>query len=78
MGIFLRVISPVSPKVINRLGIGLVKVREIVVIFSPLTLPSPGRAEEKINKFSRTFTTKIPSLVIKYRRFLLYSRYILG
>ena len=33
------------------------------VIFFPARSPKPGRAEEEINKFSRTFPTKIPKSV---------------
>ena len=39
------------------------KVREFAVVV-PLTLPSPGRVEDEINKFSRTLTPKIPTLFI--------------
>ena len=44
-------------------GNGGVKVREFAVVV-PLTLPSPGRVEDEINKFSQTLTPKIPTLQI--------------
>ena len=41
---------------------GSVKVREFADVV-PLILPSPGRVEDEINKFSRTPKPKIPTLI---------------
>ena len=49
-------------------GNGGVKVREFAVVV-PLTLPSPGRVEDEIDKFSRTLTPKIPTLLTSQNKF---------
>ena len=48
----------------NKDGNGSVMVREFDIVVLR-TLPSPGRAEDEINKFSPTLTPKIPTLVSK-------------
>ena len=55
-----------------------VKVREFAVVV-PLTLLSPGRVEEEINKFSQTLTPKIPTLFMcDALHYTSFSPYLLG
>ena len=50
---------------------GSVKVREFADVV-PLNLPSPGRVEYDINKFSRTLTPKVPTLDMMCHPVLLF------
>ena len=58
-------------------GNGGVMVREFDIVV-PLTLPSPGRVENEINKFSPTLTPKIPTQVMVLGRVDDWGRGLVG
>ena len=61
--------------VMSRLGNGHVIVRDFGWNV-PLTLPTVGRAEEEINKFSRTFTCQIPGLLYVPHKYIMWQHWI--